>query len=64
MVAGLQRRLDTLEGRRSAGSDVPPLESGWLDEEWGPRPGLGRPRALRGSGRSEHPPSTRGGGGV
>ena len=52
VISGLQRRLDVLEGRGSVGSDHPPLESGSLDDGWGPAPGPGRPHAPGGAPRS------------
>ena len=45
VINGLQQRLDKLEGRGSVGSDHPPLESGSLDNSWGPGPGPGRAHA-------------------
>ena len=42
VINGLQQRLDKLEGRGSAGSDHPPLESGSSDDGWGSGPGPGR----------------------
>ena len=52
VVSGLQQRLDALEARGSVGSDHPPLESGSLDDGWGPGPGPGRPHAPGGAPRS------------
>ena len=52
VISGLQQRLDVLEGRGSVGSDHPPLESGSTDDNWGPRPGPGRPHAPGGAPRS------------
>ena len=52
VISGLQQRLDVLEGRGSVGSDQPPLESGSLDDGWGPGPGPGRPHAPGGAPRS------------
>ena len=46
VVATLHRRLDRLEARRSAPSDVPPLELGSSDDDWGPVPGPGRSAPL------------------
>ena len=42
VISGLQQRLDRLEGRRSVGSDLPPLESGSSDDDWrrGSDPGM------------------------
>ena len=54
VISGLQLRLDVLEGRGSAGSDHPPLESGSSDDDWGPGEGPGRPHAPGGAPRS-HP---------
>ena len=45
VISGLQQRLDELEGRRSAGSDHPPLESGSLNDGWGTGPGPGKAHA-------------------
>ena len=50
VINGLQQRLDALEGRRSVGSDHPPLESGSSDDGWGPGPR--RPHAPGGAPRS------------
>ena len=52
VINRLQQRLDELEGRGSVGSDHPPLESGSLDDSWGPGPGSGRPDAPGGAPRS------------
>ena len=52
VISGLQQRLDALEARGSVGSDHPPLESGSLDDGWGPGPGPGRPHAPGGAPRS------------
>ena len=52
VINGLQQRLDELEGRGSVGSDHPPLESGSLDDGWGPGPGPGRSHAPGGAPRS------------
>ena len=52
VINGLQQRLDKLEGRRSVGSDHPPLESGSSDDGWGPEPGPGRAHAPGGAPRS------------
>ena len=52
VINGPQQRLDELEGRGSVGSDHPPLESGSLDDGWGPGPGPGRPHAPGGAPRS------------
>ena len=45
VINGLQQRSDELEGRGSVSSDHPPLESGSLDDSWGPGPGPGRAHA-------------------
>ena len=45
VINGLQQSLDELEGRASVGSDHPLLESGSLDDGWGPGPGPGRAHA-------------------
>ena len=45
VINGPQQRLDRLEGRGSVGSDLPHLESGSLDDGWGPGPGPGRAHA-------------------
>ena len=52
VIDGLQQRLDTLEGRWSVGSDLPPLDSGFSDDSWGPGPGPGRAHALGRAPRS------------
>ena len=52
VIKGLQQRLDRVEGRRSVGSDLPPLESGSFDDGWGPGPGPGSAHALGGAARS------------
>ena len=52
VISGLQQRLDALEARGSVSSDHPPLESGSLDDGWGPGPGPGRPHAPGGAPRS------------
>ena len=52
VISGLQQRLDVLEDRGSVSSDHPPLESGSLDDGWGPVPGPGRPHAPGGASRS------------
>ena len=52
VIYGLQQRLDRLEGRGSVGSDLPPLESGFSDDGWGPGPGPGRAHAPGGAPRS------------
>ena len=60
VINGLQQRLDKLEGRRSVGSDHPPLESGSWDNSWGPGPGPGRahpPGGASGSRPNASPPS-------
>ena len=57
VIKGLQQRLEALEGRGSVDSDHPPLESGSSDDDWGPRPGPGRPHAPGGAPRSR--PSAR-----
>ena len=55
-INGLQQRLDRLEDREGAGSDLPPLGSGSSDDSWGPGPGPGRAHAPSGAPRSR--PST------
>ena len=60
MVTQRQRRLDKVEGLGSGGSDGPPVESGSLDNGWGPVLGPGGPRAPEGAHRSLHTPSARG----
>ena len=52
VISGVQQRLDALEARGSVGSDHPSLESGSLDDGWGPGPGPGRPHAPGGAPRS------------
>ena len=45
VINGLQQRVDRLEGRRSVGSDSPPLESSSSDDSWEPGPGPGKAHA-------------------
>ena len=52
VINGLQQRLDRLEGRGSVGSNPQPLESGSLDEGWGPGPAPGIAHAPGGAPRS------------
>ena len=52
VINGLQQKLDRLESQGSVGSDSPPLESGSLDDGWGPGPRPGRAHAPGGAPRS------------
>ena len=52
VINGLQQRLDELESRGSLTATPPHLESGSLDDDWGPRPGPGRTHAPGGAPRS------------